>query len=248
MRTAFLTAFLLLSSNICRGQLVSENFESSSTNGWTTYGDATGFSWAGGEGNPNGCLRATDLNTGIIWGFRSGPAFAGDLSAAYGGTLTWDVRTTHPGTTVPTEPDVRIQGATLSLVMDLSAVSSTSWTSRSVLLTETAGWKKTSLSGATPTQAEMLSVLSSVVAFEFRPEYSNSVDTGRIDNVVISPCSLRADLNSDGAVDLVDLTAMLSNFGTPSGATLAQGDIDGNGAVNLNDLTLLLGSFGSTCP
>lgn len=55
------------------------------------------------------------------------------------------------------------------------------------------------------------------------------------------------DLNADGLIDLADLTAMLANFGTASGATPAQGDMDDDGDVDLSDLTALLSIFGSPC-
>ncbi|MBI5865185.1 MAG: hypothetical protein HZB38_11885, partial [Planctomycetes bacterium] len=58
---------------------------------------------------------------------------------------------------------------------------------------------------------------------------------------------LPGDLNGDHAVDLSDLAALLSNFGTLSGATYADGDLDGDGDVDLPDLTLLLSAFGSSC-
>jgi len=55
------------------------------------------------------------------------------------------------------------------------------------------------------------------------------------------------DLNGDGVINLTDLATLLSNFGTASGATPAQGDINGDGAVNLTDLATLLAVFGSAC-
>lgn len=60
------------------------------------------------------------------------------------------------------------------------------------------------------------------------------------------PCP--ADLNGDREVGLGDLTTLLANFGTPSGAEYGDGDINGNGAVSLDDLTVLLSEFGSICP
>lgn len=56
------------------------------------------------------------------------------------------------------------------------------------------------------------------------------------------------DLDGDGDVDLSDLTRLLSNFGTSSGATPGDGDSDGDGDVDLNDLTALLSAFGLPCP
>lgn len=53
------------------------------------------------------------------------------------------------------------------------------------------------------------------------------------------------DLNSDGVVNLTDLSQLLSNFGQPG--SLAQGDISGDGFVDLTDLSRLLSRFGVTC-
>ncbi len=51
-----------------------------------------------------------------------------------------------------------------------------------------------------------------------------------------------ADLNGDGAVNTLDLTQFLGQFGS-SGALLS-GDVNCDGAVNTQDLTALLGQFG----
>lgn len=59
------------------------------------------------------------------------------------------------------------------------------------------------------------------------------------------PASCPADLDGSGAVDLADLSLLLSQFGS-TGAGL-DGDIDGDGDVDLTDLAALLASFGSTC-
>jgi hypothetical protein len=58
------------------------------------------------------------------------------------------------------------------------------------------------------------------------------------------------DVNQSGAVELADLSTLLSNFGTPSAATCAQGDIEpasGDGDVDLTDLAILLARFGTSC-
>lgn len=56
------------------------------------------------------------------------------------------------------------------------------------------------------------------------------------------------DADGDHRVDLADLSAILSHFGTQSGATTAEGDFDADGDVDLQDLALLLVNFGATCP
>jgi Subtilase family len=60
--------------------------------------------------------------------------------------------------------------------------------------------------------------------------------------------SIRGDLNRDCDVDLNDLATLLTNFGLPSGATLALGDVDGDADVDLTDLALMIQVFGTTCP
>lgn len=56
-----------------------------------------------------------------------------------------------------------------------------------------------------------------------------------------------ADIVVNGVIDLTDLSTLLSNFGTESGATHAMGDIDGDGDVDLTDLSQLLTAFGLPC-
>lgn len=61
-----------------------------------------------------------------------------------------------------------------------------------------------------------------------------------------TPCP--GDVNGDQNVGLTDLSILLANFGTSSGATLAEGDTDGDGDVDLSDLSQLLANFGTSCP
>lgn len=55
------------------------------------------------------------------------------------------------------------------------------------------------------------------------------------------------DIDFDGDVDLTDLSRMLANFGTGSGARLEDGDLDLDGDVDLTDLASLLATFGQNC-
>ncbi len=55
------------------------------------------------------------------------------------------------------------------------------------------------------------------------------------------------DLTGDGLIDLTDLSVLLTNFGTGSGATYEDGDLDSDGDVDLLDLSDLLIVFGTTC-
>lgn len=55
------------------------------------------------------------------------------------------------------------------------------------------------------------------------------------------------DVDHDYQVGLADLSALLTNYGTASGATRAQGDLDGDGDVDLTDLSALLTVYGLDC-
>ncbi|MFQ5807547.1 MAG: hypothetical protein ACE5I3_13960 [Phycisphaerae bacterium] len=58
---------------------------------------------------------------------------------------------------------------------------------------------------------------------------------------------LVGDLDGDCDVDLADLSILLSNYGTSSGADPGDGDLDGDGDVDLMDLAQLLASYGAEC-
>ncbi|MBT5658205.1 MAG: hypothetical protein HOI89_10530 [Phycisphaerae bacterium] len=49
------------------------------------------------------------------------------------------------------------------------------------------------------------------------------------------------DMDGSGEVDITDLLAFLSVFGTPDA------DLNGDGAGDINDLLILLSQFGSVC-
>lgn len=55
------------------------------------------------------------------------------------------------------------------------------------------------------------------------------------------------DVTGDRAVDLADLSTLLSNFGLSANAAWRDGDFDGNDVVDLSDLAAMLGAFGVVC-
>lgn len=59
------------------------------------------------------------------------------------------------------------------------------------------------------------------------------------------PCP--GDLTHDGAVDIEDLSILLSHFGMGSGAGPDDGDLDLDGDVDIEDLSNLLAVFGTVC-
>lgn len=75
--------------------------------------------------------------------------------------------------------------------------------------------------------------------------YSGVTLLGDIRQIVAIPPV--GDLNFDFAVNLTDLSILLSNFGISGGVTYGDGDVDLDEAVDLTDLSRLLAVFGTAC-
>jgi hypothetical protein len=58
--------------------------------------------------------------------------------------------------------------------------------------------------------------------------------------------TMPGDVNSDGKVDINDLTIVLANYGKTAGMWWGTGDLVGDGIVDLNDLTEVLANYGKT--
>lgn len=195
---------------------VVERFDSGLA-GWTFYGDARDLTYQPTFGNPDGCIRAIDRNIGQLWGFSPPAPFLGDISCAYGGSLSWDIHTNSFNSgTGSGSGDFEIVGAGMTLVFDLPTPAIGSWVQRSVQMNENAGWRIDTITGLVPTQAEFRAVLADVTAMRFRLEYSNNADTGNLDNVVLMGCP--ADFNCDGGSDFFDYLDFVDAFsaGSPS--------------------------------
>jgi Laminin B (Domain IV)/PEP-CTERM motif len=140
--------------------------------------------WNATGGNPDGHLSRTDPQSGSTFYFNAPTQFLGDMSAAFGGTLTYDFRRTA-GTLFNAADVILVGGASpLTLVFDVAAQPTTNWTSFAVPFS--AGqWRVGSLSGAFATPQQITEVLSALTALRIRGEYINGGETGRLDNVAL---------------------------------------------------------------
>jgi len=139
--------------------------------------------WNATGGNPGGHISRTDPLSNTTY-FNAPAQFLGDMSAALGGTLTYDVR--HTGGSLFNAADVILVGGAspLYLVYD-AAQPTTAWTPFTIPFS--AGqWRVGTLSGAFATQQQLTDVLSALTALRIRSEYINGSDTGYLDNVSIN--------------------------------------------------------------
>ena len=158
--------------------------------GWTAFGDVAGvLNFDAANGHPGGCAWVDDQASGGVMYYGAPSAFLGNKSAAYGTNLTFDLSQRYKGKADQfDDEDVILTGNGLTLAFDTAYnPTNNKWTSYSVLLSESAGWRLGSLSGAVATQAQVLSVLSNLSSLSIRAEYQTGADIDRIDNVTMIP-------------------------------------------------------------
>jgi hypothetical protein len=155
--------------------------------GWVISGNGerTMPEWEPADDPPGGCI-AKNFNVSATIAYWDAPAaFLGDVSEAYGGTLTFETfikakSNKDAKLVILTGPD----GLVLDLNMPFEP--DTGWTAFSVRLDESGGWKNAETEFAA-TQEEVRAVLSDLVQLRIRGEYpAHSVrPLGKLDNVVI---------------------------------------------------------------
>ncbi len=168
-------------------QLATSTFDTD-TEGWSYFNDVSVFRWDGTEGNPPGSLFVRDGGDGRYWYIVAPAEFLGDKRRAYGETLSWEIKPFPVASGAGADqPDVVLIGGGITLVIDLPEPQQSVWNSYRVPLTETAGWRRDSLSGAAPTNSEMLQVLGDLQQLRIRGEFSGTIDSAYFDNIIISP-------------------------------------------------------------
>ena len=135
-------------------------------------------------GNPGGHISITDPSN-LDFYFVAPSSVLGNQSSAYGTSLSWDLKVS--GNTYDPVPDVVLRGAGLELVLDVGpAPTPDLWSGYSVVLNETGGWRKGTLSGATPSASEFQAVLADLTGLRIRGEYfagGLGSEVGSLDNV-----------------------------------------------------------------
>jgi hypothetical protein len=165
--------------------VVTSTFDSG-TESWLAVNGAVNFHWVATGGQSGGFVRGLDAGEGAVWLFNAPSAYLGDLSAFYGGNLSFYLRQfTTPQPFVTPLPDVKIIGNGMSIVIDAGADPNNSWTLYSVDLAPGA-WHLDTLDGALASAADIQAVLSEVMSFRLRAEYSSNRDSDGLDTVVLS--------------------------------------------------------------
>ncbi len=115
--------------------------------------------WPGVDGISGPFIWFSDEDSGSMEDlgvFLAPAAFAGDASANYGGTISFDLRTNGSGGPIP--PQVLLLGSEEALYRAFPSPAPNSWTTMSATIDAAGGW--TDQFGQPATQAEFASVLS----------------------------------------------------------------------------------------
>ncbi len=168
-----------------RAETISSTFDTDDE-GWRVVGDATSVvpQWSATEGNPDGHVYAVDQVVGGVWYWQAPAKFLGDVSGAYGLTLTFDLKQSGTHNQFNSN-EVLLTGGGLTLAIDM-AHPGTTWTSYSIPIDEAGGWGIGSENGPAPTQAQMVQVVASLEDLRIRGEFITGADTGSLDNVVLN--------------------------------------------------------------
>ena len=180
---------LLIATAVHAAPIASSTFNTNN-DGWllvTTLGYSASASWMNTGGNPGGFIYGQDPDIGAF-GFAAPAKFLGDVSAAYGYALTFDVAAYQ----MPQGPTswVGLSGGGYELICPYNAPTSIfpAWHSRSITLLETTGWIDNSTS-LPATHAQMIATLSSLdglaIATEFVEGFGD--DISGLDNVMLAP-------------------------------------------------------------
>ncbi|MBX2895694.1 MAG: VCBS repeat-containing protein [Cyclobacteriaceae bacterium] len=169
--------------------------------GWTathTGGTAATFNHQVAGGNPGGFVSVApptaggSVNTSFAWYWNAPSTFFGNYDFSYGSNLKLDLQQSVAGTD-NTVSDVIIYsgGNTLHFNFATKPAVSPAWTSYTIALDETAGWRWNSVGGSVALKAQIKIVLANITGIRIRCKYSNTTGyTSGLDNVTLEKRTL----------------------------------------------------------
>jgi len=158
--------------------------------GWTFEADGINLVRVASGGNPGGFLQVSDQGTGEVIFFDAPGKFLANQSAAYGGTLSYNLQqSVGDRQSVGSIPEVFLTGDGITLQYDLpnsqNPAVTPNWSAYTFLLLAAAGWTDAN-TGLPATESQMQIVLSNLSALQIRAEYSSARDVDGLDNVVLA--------------------------------------------------------------
>lgn len=150
------------------------------------------------NGNPGGFVATAPYSanaTSTSQGWFAPAKFLGLQAArSFGMNLKFDLQQSSPGTASSGQGDVRIR-TTSSLVivysLPVKPAVAPAWSSYTIKLDETAGWRVGSTGGALATRADIIRALSNILELEIRGTYITTTNyVSGLDNVILEQKTL----------------------------------------------------------
>jgi hypothetical protein len=153
--------------------------------GWSSAGDGLAVTYTP-NGNPTGAIKINDGGDGEPFYFRSPDRYDGNLSQAYGGTLSFDLKVSVTGTNWGEWADISVYGGASRITCKFPRPTTVGWEHKSVNLAYGTGtewhvgqWND----GVVAIAADIQAVLGNVTEIRIRAEWSSSSESGWLDNV-----------------------------------------------------------------
>lgn len=164
--------------------------------GWTlsdnNNNDPQTVNYFSSGGNPGGYVSATKTSSSQPYFWTSPSKFGGNIAYfCYGQNLSFDLQVDHVATIHGAAGDVHIKtpsGSILALNLATFPAQAPAWSTFTVRLDETAGWRVGSIGGPVATKAQMIQYLSGLSSIRINIKYNSGVSTftGAIDNVILN--------------------------------------------------------------
>jgi gliding motility-associated-like protein len=230
----FLFACGLILSNSTTAQITS-TFDTDA-DGWTFSNNGTPITvnHNASNGNPGGFVSTAPYSansTATSQGWFAPAKFLGShVAKSYGMNLRFDLQQSVAGTASSGQGDVRIVGNSgfdIVFSFPVKPAVAPAWSSYTLKLDETGGWRVNSTGGALATQADVIRALTNITALEIRGTYiTNASYVSGIDNVVLEqrtldPSPVITSFAPMAGIPGVSISINGSNFG----ATAAQNTV-----------------------
>lgn len=165
--------------------LVRTDFDSDAE-GWRAINGVAAQGWVESGGDPGGFFSALDSGGGVVFVYDAPAAYLGDQSAALGGTLSFSLKTSTLAFPMSNnQATVRFVGGGITLAAVVGDAPGLDWTQYTLDLVPT-NFRIGDANGAVATAADLAWVFGQVETLRIRGEFSQIIDRGGLDTVVLS--------------------------------------------------------------
>ena len=186
----FFASTILLWSHISEAQITS-TFDTDA-GGWKFYiSNSIDVTYKAAQGNPGGFISKTYNNPNYNTEHFLAPAkFLGSqVALSLYQELKFDMQVSNAGTFFNHLGDVRIKSGNTELIYSLTAKPAVApaWSTYTLKLNETQGWRIGAITGALATRAQIIQALINITSMEFRGNFTGNTGgqshTAGLDNV-----------------------------------------------------------------